>query len=103
MPTVRIPTALPKPCPDDVIQAALGRADPDERLMLLLAAGWSAHSMRHRYATVTYAVARDLLTVQQLLGHSKPETTMRYTALPADALRASARHAALVMPGLAKK
>ncbi|MDQ3628149.1 MAG: hypothetical protein M3419_04960 [Actinomycetota bacterium] len=38
LPTVRIPTALPKPCPDDVIQAALAGADPDERLMLLLAA-----------------------------------------------------------------
>lgn len=191
LPPVRIPATVPKPCPDDVIAAALARAEPHERLMLLLAAtaglrcveiakvhrrdiverqdgvwlhvvgkgqrgraipvespladelaafagglsepmprrygrdrvgtgylfpgqsdghihpshvgklmrdllgsGWSAHKLRHRFATVAYAESRDLLAVQQLLGHSKPETTQRYTALPGGALRASAASAA---------
>lgn len=54
-----------------------------------LGSGWTAHTLRHRFATKAYAVNRDLFAVQQLLGHSKPETTMRYTQLPADALRAA--------------
>jgi site-specific recombinase XerD len=53
----------------------------------LLGGGWSAHKLRHRFATAAYAQSRDLLAVQQLLGHSKPGTTQRYTALPGDALR----------------
>lgn len=41
-------------------------------------AGWTMHSLRHRFATRAYAVDRDLLTVQELLGHASPETTRRY-------------------------
>jgi site-specific recombinase XerC len=52
-----------------------------------LGRGWTAHKLRHRFATAAYAGNRGLLAVQQLLGHSKPETTQRYTALPGDALR----------------
>jgi integrase len=48
--------------------------------------GWTAHKLRHRFATAAYAVERDLFAVQQLLGHSSPTTTARYTALPSDAL-----------------
>jgi len=48
-------------------------------LKRLLGPEWSAHTLRHRYGTVTYSHARDLLTVQKLLGHARPETTMRYT------------------------
>lgn len=47
---------------------------------------WTTHSLRHRFATLAYAEQRDLLTVQQLLGHSKPETTARYAAVPDGAL-----------------
>jgi len=32
----------------------------------------------------------DLRAVQELLGHSKPETTMRYTTIPDGALQAAA-------------
>lgn len=53
----------------------------------LLGPGWSAHKVRHRFATRAYAGQRDILAVGQLLGHSKPETTQRYVALPEDALR----------------
>lgn len=55
----------------------------------MLGAGYSAHSLRHRFATRAYAAERDLLAVQQLLGHSKPETTRRYTAIPDGALAAA--------------
>jgi integrase/recombinase XerC len=34
-----------------------------------------------------YAQTRDLRAVQALLGHSKPETTARYTLVPDGALR----------------
>lgn len=47
-----------------------------------LGSGWTGHTLRHRFATLAYSAERDLLTVQQLLGHSKPETTARYTAVP---------------------
>lgn len=48
--------------------------------------GWSGHTLRHRFATQAYSVDRDILAVQQLLGHSKPETTARYTLITNDAL-----------------
>jgi len=55
----------------------------------LLPAGWTAHKLRHRFASLAYANGgRDLLAVQALLGHSKPETTARYCAVPDGALRA---------------
>jgi integrase len=53
----------------------------------LLGDGWSAHSLRHRYATSTYVATHDLLLVSHLLGHASVETTERYVALPDDRLR----------------
>lgn len=47
----------------------------------------SMHSLRHRFASAAYGATTDLLTVQQLLGHSNPRTTMGYVALGADAAR----------------
>lgn len=58
------------------IKAALGKDS-----------GWTAHSLRHRFATRAYSGQRDLLTVQQLLGHSSVATTQRYTQVPDDAKR----------------
>lgn len=52
-----------------------------------LGPGVTAHQLRHRFATRAYGVNRDLLSVQQLLGHAKPETTMVYTQIPAGAKR----------------
>lgn len=49
--------------------------------------GWTAHTLRHRMASVGYAATRDLLAVGAVLGHSRPETTQRYVKLPDDAVR----------------
>ena len=57
-------------------------------------AGWSAHTLRHRFATVAYSRTRDLLAVQELMGHSRPETTRGYILMPADGLRAAVAAAA---------
>jgi integrase len=48
----------------------------------VLGDGTTGHQLRHRFATRAYSVDRDLLAVSQLLGHSKPETTARYAAVP---------------------
>lgn len=56
----------------------------------LLPEGWSAHSLRHRYATRTYAATHDLFLVAELLGHESVETTERYVAMPPDRLRSAA-------------
>lgn len=54
-----------------------------------LGPGWTTHTIRHRFATQAYAAQRDLRAVQELLGHSKPETTARYAAVPDGALTAA--------------
>ena len=68
-----------------------GHLSPDRVGRVMAAAlggeGWTAHSLRHRFATRAYATDRDLLTVQQLLGHSSVATTQRYTQVPDDARR----------------
>ncbi len=55
---------------------------------------WTAHPLRHRFATTAYAGTRDLLAVQEMLGHSRPETTRGYIQMPQDALRAALAAAA---------
>lgn len=49
--------------------------------------GWTTHTLRHRFATQAYRSQRDLRAVQELLGHSKPETTAIYAAVPGESLR----------------
>lgn len=46
-----------------------------------LPVGWTAHNLRHRLATRAYEGTGDLFAVMQLLGHSRPETTLRYIGL----------------------
>ena len=50
---------------------------------------YSAHTLRHRFATRAYNGTKDLRAVQELLGHSRPETTSRYVAVSNDSLRAA--------------
>ena len=54
----------------------------------LMPPGWSAHKLRHRYATRGYAGTRNLRAVQEALGHASVATTQRYTATSASELRA---------------
>ena len=65
------------------------------RLSRLLPAGWSGHTLRHRFATKTYGESRDLLMVSIALGHESVATTQRYVKPPDDAMRALMAHARL--------
>lgn len=58
-------------------------------LKRLLGPNWSGHNLRHRFASRAYGATHDIRAVQTLLGHAKLETTMIYTAVPDDALRAA--------------
>ncbi|MBF6299032.1 tyrosine-type recombinase/integrase [Nocardia amamiensis] len=51
---------------------------------------WTAHTLRHRFATLAYAVSHDLRAVQQLLGHARITTTEIYTFVPDAAMRRAA-------------
>ncbi|MFZ4843007.1 tyrosine-type recombinase/integrase [Mycetocola saprophilus] len=63
----------------------------------LMPGKWTMHTLRHRFATRTYAASRDLLVVQGLLGHATPTTTQRYIVLPPDSMRAAVFAAAGVV------
>lgn len=39
---------------------------------------WTMHTLRHRFATRLYALTRDILLVQETLGHASPSTTRIY-------------------------
>jgi integrase len=54
---------------------------------------WTAHTLRHRFATRAYRGTRNLRAVQTLLGHSSVATTERYTAVDDDEIRAAAMSA----------
>lgn len=47
----------------------------------LMPRGYSAHKLRHRYATRGYAVTKNLRAVQEALGHASVATTQKYTAV----------------------
>lgn len=55
---------------------------------------WTAHTLRHRFATRAYRGSRNLRAVQALLGHSSVATTERYTAVDDAEIRAAAMAAA---------
>ncbi|CPW42288.1 integrase [Mycobacteroides abscessus subsp. bolletii] len=55
---------------------------------------WTAHTLRHRFATRAYRGSHNLRAVQTLLGHSSVATTERYTAVDDDEIRAAAMAAA---------
>ena len=48
---------------------------------------WSTHDLRRWAATQWYNATRDLRTVQELLGHSDPATTVKYVRPNTDAMR----------------
>ena len=45
------------------------------------------HSMRHAFATHLVELKTDIRLVQQLLGHSSPDTTYRYTRLSSQTIK----------------
>ena len=46
---------------------------------------WTAHNLRHTYATNLYQVSRDLRFVQEQCGHASPATTAIYARYSDDA------------------
>jgi len=69
----------------DWISRQLSRILPDE---------WTAHQLRHTYASTAYRNNPDIYALSKVLGHSKVETTQRYTQMPMDNLRRIADAAA---------
>ena len=49
----------------------------------------SMHKLRHRFGTQSYDGTRDLVAVQELLGHSDPGTTRRYVEMNRDRMAAA--------------
>ncbi|NMM98872.1 tyrosine-type recombinase/integrase [Bifidobacterium olomucense] len=66
-----------------------------KHLSRLLPDGWSAHKLRHRFATTAYAQSHDMLGVSHALGHSSTVVTEHYVALPDNALCTLVNAAAL--------
>ncbi len=60
-----------------------------QRLKQVLPKPFTAHSLRHRFATRAYSTTRDLRVVQTLLGHTSADTTQRYVAIYDDELSAA--------------
>ena len=57
--------------------------------------GWTAHTLRHRFASRAYIGAgKDIRAVQELLGHASVQTTQIYTAVDDDVMRAAVEFAA---------
>lgn len=65
-----------------------------KRMARVLPDHWTAHTLRHAFATAAYANHPDLLALADVLGHAKTDTTRRYTEVPMDALRAVVNAAA---------
>jgi integrase len=60
-----------------------------DRMERVLPHPYTCHSLRHRFATQVYRSTHDLRAVQELLGHSKPETSARYTLMDEERLTAA--------------
>lgn len=87
---IQAPWVFPAPYGGPITPQHLGkliaRALPDQ---------WTAHTLRHRFATVAYQTTSDLRAVQELLGHTSPVTTAIYTRVSDQAMRRAAMAAAV--------
>jgi integrase/recombinase XerC len=70
-----------------------GRLTPSEiskrGWRLMRGMGYSMHSLRHRFATRAYDATRDILAVQELLGHAQVTTTQEYIDVNRDRMAAA--------------
>jgi len=57
------------------------------------------HDLRHQYASFLVNSGRTLYEVQQILGHSDPKVTMRYSHLSSKALQDAANSASIIIRG----
>lgn len=76
--------AFPSPYGGHVKADAIGT-----RIARTLGKGWTAHTLRHKFATRTYAECGSLVVVQKLLGHASLTTTQRYLGVTDSELRAA--------------
>ena len=64
-----------------------------KKVSAVMGEGLTAHTLRHRYASVAYSHSHDLRGVQELLGHASVATTQVYTAVDEQSVRDVARGA----------
>lgn len=76
------------------IDGHLSPARVGELATAVLPAGWTLHTLRHRFATRAHAASGDLIAVSRLLGHASVATTQRYVATDTARLRQVAAAAA---------
>ncbi|MDQ4502207.1 tyrosine-type recombinase/integrase [Sinomonas sp. ASV322] len=76
------------------IEGHLSAAYVSKRLSRALDGDYTGHQLRHRFGSVAYSAERDLRAVQELLGHTRPETTARYVLVPDGAKRTAVMAAA---------
>ena len=96
LPSVRRPKAHPRPCPDRVIIAAMGRATPAERLMIRL--GCEAGLRRSEIAAVHSRDVTDDLVGKSLIVRGKGDR-QRIVPLPGDLAQAVLDADGYLFPG----
>lgn len=60
------------------------------------------HDLRHQYASFLVNSGRTLFEVQQILGHSDPKVTQRYSHLSSKSLQDAANSASIIIEGATK-
>ncbi|MDP5182195.1 tyrosine-type recombinase/integrase [Blastococcus sp. BMG 814] len=60
----------------------------------VLPAGWTLHTLRHRFATRAHARGADVAVIAELLGHANLENVRVYTRIGQDKLRSAVEGAA---------
>lgn len=73
------------------VNGHLSAAYVGKLLARLMPSGWTAHSLRHRFATDALDECGNIRVVQELLGHAHVNTTEIYTAVDRTALFAAVR------------
>lgn len=76
--------------PSNRIPGAHVTPDCVARRLKRILSGYSAHTLRHHYATEAYLESGDLLATQLLLGHRSPVTTIGYVQQDPARLRKAA-------------